>query len=200
VAVLAPNIRGSTGYGKTYQRLIHRDWGGGELEDLKACAEWLKARPDVDPQRLGVFGGSFGGFATLSCLTRLPQYWKSGVDLFGPSNLVTFIQSVPPSWRRFMIGWVGDPEKDREALLARSPITHLDQLRADLMIIQGAKDPRVVKAESDQLVERLRSAGRDVQYLVFEHEGHGFMNPENRRKAMGAAAEFLVAGLAPPAA
>ncbi len=192
IAVLAPNIRGSIGYGKSYQREIHHDWGGGELEDLRACAEWLLKQPDLDPNRLGVFGGSFGGFAVLSCVSRLPQYWKVGVDLFGPSNLVTFAKAVPPTWRRFMAQWVGDPETEADFLMQRSPISYLDAIRADLLIIQGSKDPRVVKQESDQVVERLRAAGRSVEYLVIPDEGHGFTRKQNELTALGAVSRFLL--------
>ena len=191
ISVLAPNIRGSTGYGKTYQKLIHHDWGGAELEDLRAAAEWMRAQPEIDPARLGVFGGSFGGFATLSCVTRLAEYWKVGVDLVGPSNLITFVKTVPPFWTRYMDEWVGNPDREADFLRARSPITYIDNVRADLLIIQGANDPRVNKAESDQMVERLRAAGRKVDYMVFENEGHGFTRRENQRKAIGAAARFL---------
>lgn len=197
IAVLAPNIRGSTGYGKTYEKLIQRDWGGEELEDLRACAEWLRTRPELDPDRLAVFGASFGGFASLSCLTRLPGYWKVGVDIFGPSNLVTFLGTIPPHWRKGMGVVLGDPEKDRDFLLSRSPITYLDDLKADLLVIQGAKDPRVGKAESDQLVERLRAANRKVTYLVFEDEGHGFSRQANQLKAYSTVAAYLVDNLAP---
>ena len=100
--MLATNIRGSTGYGKTYQTLIHHDWGGGDLEDWRHAAEWLKAQDFVDGDRLGVYGGSYGGFATLSCVTRLPEYWRAAVDVVGPSNLLTFVRAVPPQWTRFM--------------------------------------------------------------------------------------------------
>ena len=202
IAVLAPNVRGSTGYGKTYQKLIHHDWGGGELKDLKAAAEWLRSRPEIDGARLGVFGGSFGGFATLSCVSRLPEYWKVGVDVFGPSNLVTFAKTVPPFWLRFMKKWVGDAETEADFLKERSPITYIDGVRADLLIIQGANDPRVNKAESDQMVERLRALGRQVEYMVFTDEGHGFTKSENMLKALGASARFLTKRLtaeAPPA-
>lgn len=199
IAVLTPNIRGSTGYGKSYELLLQRDWGGQEVEDLRACAEWLRMRPEIDGSRLGVFGASYGGFATLCCLTRLPEYWKVGVDVFGPSNLVTFLTSIPPSWRKGMAKMVGDPERDRDALLARSPITHLDKVRADMLVVQGAKDPRVVKAESDQLVEKLRAAGRQVEYIVFDDEGHGFMRQANQVRAYSRISSFLVEHLSPPA-
>ena len=191
IAVLAPNIRGSTGYGKSYQKLIHHDWGGNELKDLRAAAEWMRSRPEIDSERLGVFGGSFGGFATLSCVTRLPEYWKVGVDIIGPSNLVTFAKTVPPFWFRFVKKWVGDPETEADFLRERSPITYIDGVRADLLIIQGANDPRVNKAESDQMVERLRAIGRHVEYMVLPDEGHGFTKTENLLKAMGASALFL---------
>lgn len=191
IAVMAPNIRGSTGYGISYQRLIHRDWGGGELKDIEAAARYLQSLPWVDSSRLAIFGGSFGGFATLSAVTRLPQYWAAAVDIVGPSNLVTFAKSVPPTWRRFMKQWVGDPEEDREFLLQRSPITYVDQVRAPLLVIQGQNDPRVVKAESDQMVEHLRQLGRPVEYVVFEDEGHGFTRRANLQKAFRLTAEFL---------
>ena len=154
IGILAPNVRGSTGYGKTYQKLIHRDWGGAELKDFKAAAEYLKGLDWVDGDRLGVFGGSFGGFATLSCVSRLPDYWAAAVDIVGPSNLVTFAKTAPPTWRRLMAQWIGDPDTEADFLMERSPITYVDQIRAPLFVIQGANDPRVVKAESDQIVER----------------------------------------------
>jgi dipeptidyl aminopeptidase/acylaminoacyl peptidase len=191
IGVLAPNIRGSTGYGKSYQRLIYRDWGGAELKDLEHAALYLQGLEWVDPQRLGVFGGSFGGFATLSCVTRLPQYWAAAVDIVGPSNLITFAKAVPPFWRRFMKQWVGDPEEDAEFLRARSPIHYVENVRAPLLVIQGANDPRVVKAESDQMVDRLRALGRTVEYMVFEDEGHGFTKTANWLKALRASAEWL---------
>jgi dipeptidyl aminopeptidase/acylaminoacyl peptidase len=192
IAVMATNIRGSTGYGKGYQRLIHRDWGGGDLEDLRHAAEWLRTQDWVDSERLGVFGGSYGGFATLSCVTRLPEYWAAAVDIVGPSNLVTFAKSVPPTWRRLMARWVGDPETEVDFLMARSPISYVDNVTAPLLVIQGAHDPRVVKEESDQMVERLRKLGRDVEYVVFDDEGHGFTRRANELRAWRLAADWLV--------
>ena len=191
IGVLAPNIRGSTGYGKTYQKLIHHDWGGAELKDIEAAAKFLRGLSWVDGKRIAIFGGSFGGFATLSALTRLPEYWACGVDLVGPSNLVTFVESVPPFWKRFMDTWVGDPETEREFLEQRSPIHYVDQIAAPLFILQGANDPRVVKAESDQIVEKLRKRGIPVRYDVYPDEGHGFTKRENLLKALGDIARFL---------
>jgi dipeptidyl aminopeptidase/acylaminoacyl peptidase len=191
IGILAPNVRGSTGYGKSYQKLIHRDFGGDDLKDFKAAAEYLKGLDWVDPARMGVFGGSYGGFATLSCVSRLPEYWAAAVDIVGPSNLVTFAKAVPPTWRKLMAQWVGDPETEADFLMERSPITYVDQIRAPLFVIQGANDPRVVKGESDQIVERLRERGVEVRYDVYEDEGHGFTRRANELKALGDAASFF---------
>lgn len=192
IAVLAPNIRGSTGYGKSYQKLIYHDWGGADLKDFEHAARYLLDQEWVDPDRIGVFGGSYGGFATLSCVTRLPEYWAAGAELVGPSNLVTFASSVPPTWRRMTDEWVGNPETERDFLLERSPITYVDQIRCPLLIMQGANDYRVVKAESDQMVERIRSRGGTVEYLVFPDEGHGFTRRGNLLKAYRTTAEFFL--------
>ncbi len=191
IGVMAPNVRGSTGYGKSYQKRVHHDWGGAELEDFRAAAEYLRGLGWVDGDRLGVYGGSFGGFATLSCVSRLPEYWAAAVDIVGPSNLVTFAKAVPPTWRRMMAAWVGDPETEVEFLMERSPITYVDQIRAPLFVIQGANDPRVVKPESDQIVERLRERGVDVTYDVYEDEGHGFTKRSNELKAYGDTVAFF---------
>jgi dipeptidyl aminopeptidase/acylaminoacyl peptidase len=196
IGVLAPNIRGSTGYGKTYQSLIRRDWGGAELRDIESCARYLRSLDWVDAGRLAVYGGSFGGFATLSAMTRLPEYWACGVDIVGPSNLVTFARAVPPFWRHMMKKWVGDPDEDRDLLVERSPITYVEDVRAPLLVLQGARDPRVVQAESDQMVDRLRGLGREVEYHVFEDEGHGFTKHANQVRAYRLVADFLERRLA----
>ncbi len=191
IGVMAPNVRGSTGYGKSYQKRIHHDWGGAELEDFRAAAEYLRGLEWVDGDHLGVYGGSFGGFATLSCVSRLPEYWAAAVDIVGPSNLVTFAKAVPPTWRRMMAAWVGDPETEVDFLMERSPITYVDQIRAPLFVIQGANDPRVVKPESDQIVERLRERGVDVTYDVYDDEGHGFTKRSNELRAYGDTVAFF---------
>jgi dipeptidyl aminopeptidase/acylaminoacyl peptidase len=191
IAVLAPNIRGSTGYGKTYQKLIHRDFGGDELKDIDHAARWLRAQSWVDSTQIAVYGASFGGFATLSAMTRLPDYWRCGIDLVGPSNLVTFAKAVPPHWRALMKEWVGDPEEDHDFLMSRSPVTYVENMRAPLLVLQGANDPRCVKPESDQMVEKLRSIGVDVEYHVFDDEGHDFSKRTNQLKAYKLIAAFL---------
>ncbi len=195
VAVLAPNVRGSTGYGKTYQRLILHDFGGDELGDFEHAVKYLHGLDWVDPARIGVWGGSYGGFAALSCLSRLPSLWVVGVSVVGPSNLLTMARSVPETWRAEMAQRVGDPETEADFLLARSPITYADAITAPLFVIQGANDPRVVKAESDQIVAALRERGVDVRYDVYEDEGHGFTNRENEVRALGDTADFLLSHL-----
>lgn len=192
VALLAPNIRGSTGYGRDWQVAIHHDWMGVDLRDLRACAAYLRSLGGIDPDKLGVLGGSYGGYATLMCATRLPEYWAAAVDIVGPSDLVTFLRSVPPTWKPMMKAWVGDPETEAEWLTERSPITYVDQIRCPLLVIQGANDPRVVKPESDQMVERLRARGHPVEYVVYADEGHGFTKRANQVSAGRAAADFLL--------
>ena len=191
IAVMATNIRGSTGYGKTYQRLIQRDWGGGDLKDWDHAVKWLHEQDWVDADRIGVWGGSYGGFAVLTCVTRLPDYWAAAVDIFGPYNLVSFARAVPPTWKRMMKRFVGDPDEDEEFLIERSPMTYVENVKAPLLVIQGATDPRVVKGESDQLVEKLKSLGREVEYIVFDDEGHGFTKRQNELKAMRSSADWL---------
>jgi len=192
VAVLAPNIRGSTGFGISWQKRIHRDWGGADLKDMEACAKYLQSLDWVDSSKLAVWGGSYGGYATLSCASRLPDYWACACDFCGPANLITFVNSVPPHWKPMLKAWVGDAEEDRDLLLERSPITYVDSIRSPLMVVQGAMDPRVVKAESDQMVERLRELGREVDYLVFDDEGHGFTRRTNQLKGYQLMGEFLL--------
>ena len=196
IAVLATNIRGSTGYGKSYQRLIQRDWGGGDLKDWDHAVRWLYEQDWVDRDRIGVWGGSYGGFAVLTCVTRLPDYWAAAVDIFGPYNLLTFARAVPPPWRRMMKRFVGDPDEDADLLRERSPMTYVENAKAPLLVIQGAKDPRVVKNESDQLVDKLHSLGRTVEYIVFDDEGHGFTKRKNELTTMRASADWLTRYLA----
>jgi dipeptidyl aminopeptidase/acylaminoacyl peptidase len=124
-------------------------------------------------------------------MTRLPQYWRCGIDLVGPANLVTFARAVPPHWRDSMKKWVGDPEEDAEFLMQRSPITYVENVRAPLLVLQGANDPRVVKPESDQMVQTLRALGHQVEYAVFEDEGHDFSKRRNQLEAYRIISAFL---------
>ena len=196
ITVVVPNIHGSTGYGKPWQEAIHKDWGGIDLRDLRAIADWMAAQSDLDPERLGVYGGSYGGFATLLCVTRIPERWRCAVDLFGVANLVTMIEHAQPNWRRFLKRWIGDLETDRAKLVERSPVTHLDAVRCPLLVIQGTNDTRVPQDESDQVVARLRANGQRVEYLVIADEGHGFTIRANADRAYARIVDFLTEELA----
>jgi dipeptidyl aminopeptidase/acylaminoacyl peptidase len=194
VALLVPNIRGSSGYGQAWQTRIYRDWGGIDLEDLAGAHAWLAAQPWVAEDRIAVAGASYGGFAALSCLTRLPDLWAAGVSLYGPANLNTLATAMPPSWAGTVAAHFGDPNDPATArdLRRRSPLTYADQIAAPLLVIQGANDPRTPRAESDQIIEAARANGADVQYLVFDDEGHGFTARDNDIRAHDAITSFLV--------
>jgi len=191
IALVVPNIHGSTGYGRAWQAAIHRDWGGIDLRDLRAVATWMTGQSEFDRSRLAVYGGSYGGFATLLCVTRMPDVWRCAVDVFGVANLVTMLENAQPNWRRFLERWIGDLEQDRAELMERSPITRIEEVRCPMLILQGENDPRVPKEESDQVVDRLRGLGRRVEYVVYPDEGHGFTNRANAEDAYGRIVEFL---------
>jgi dipeptidyl aminopeptidase/acylaminoacyl peptidase len=191
MALVVPNIHGSTGYGRAWQAAIHKDWGGIDLRDLRAVSQWMRQQPDFDQKRLAVYGGSYGGFATLTCVTRIPDLWRCAVDVFGVANLITMLENAQPNWRRFLARWIGDAERDREKLVERSPITHIENVRCPMLILQGENDPRVPQEESDQVVERLRALGRRVEYVVYPGEGHGFTKRANAEDAYGRIVKFL---------
>ena len=191
LTLVVPNIHGSTGYGLGWQKAIHRDWGGIDARDLRAVADWMASDPTIDPERLAVYGGSYGGFATLLCVTTMPERWKCAVDVFGVANLVTMIEHAQPNWRRFLKLWIGDLETDRVRLVERSPITHMDKVRCPMLVIQGSNDPRVPKEESDQVVARLRARGVPVEYMVFDDEGHGFTKRANSDRAHARIVDYL---------
>jgi dipeptidyl aminopeptidase/acylaminoacyl peptidase len=196
VGVLAPNARGSTGYGLAYQRMIYRDWGHGDVRDFAACAAYLRDLDWADSARLGVFGASYGGFAALSCLARMPGTWRAGVDLFGPSDLAESARSMPPYWQRRIREWIGDPAGDERMLRDGSPLTHIDRIEVPLLVVQGTNDARVGQEESDAVVARLRALGRPVEYVVLPGEGHGFAERETFTRVWGLAADWLLAHLA----
>ncbi|WP_185844752.1 S9 family peptidase [Nonomuraea sp. WAC 01424] len=195
IAILAPNFAGSTGYGTAHQKLIYRDWGGIDLDDLNQGILFLQTLGWPDTNRLAAMGASYGGFAALSCLARLPYSWAAGVSICGPSNLVTLAKASPPTWKTFVATVLGDPETCAEQLLERSPVTHADGITAPLFVIQGAHDPRVPQDESDQIVTRLRERGVEVRYDIYPDEGHGFTNRANELKAYEAISAFLHAHL-----
>jgi dipeptidyl aminopeptidase/acylaminoacyl peptidase len=196
IALVVPNIHGSTGYGRSWQAAIHKDWGGVDLRDLRAVTAWMQAQTDFDQKRLAVYGGSYGGFATLLCVTQIPDVWRCAVDVFGVANLVTMLENAQPNWRRFLARWIGDVQQDRERLVERSPITHIANVRCPMLILQGSNDPRVPQEESDQVVAKLRGLGRRVEYVVYPDEGHGFTKKKNADDAYGRIIDFLTKELA----
>jgi len=189
--IFAPNFRGSTGYGAEFVKLVERDWGEGPRLDCVAGINWLFDQGITSPERLFVVGGSYGGYMTLLLAGRHPELFRAAVDIFGPSNLFTFLESVPEDWKPMMDNWLGDPIRDRERLTKDSPITYLDQMVNPMLVIQGANDPRVVKAESDQIVAALQSKGLDVEYIVLDDEGHGFSRKTNEILVYRRMLEFL---------
>ncbi|HEX2787485.1 MAG TPA: S9 family peptidase [Ignavibacteria bacterium] len=189
--VIAPNFRGSTGYGKNFQKMIYRDFGGAEYLDVLKSMEVLEKSGYVNMGKVAIVGGSFGGFMVLTCITRAPDLWKCAIDIFGPSNLVTFANSVPEHWKEGVARLVGDVEKDRKFLEERSPINYIDNIKCPLLVMQGKHDPRVVENESVQIVDKLRKNGKEVEYVLFEDEGHGFSKVTNTIKAFKTQLEFL---------
>lgn len=193
-AVLQVNFRGSTGYGKKFSSGAIREWGGKMHNDLVDAVGWAVGRGVADPRRIAIFGGSYGGYAALVGLAFTPDLFACGVDYFGPSNLITFLESVPPYWRPYD-GYfrtrLGDPVKDAEFLKSRSPLFRAELIEKPLLIAQGGNDPRVKKSESLQMVEALRKGGRAVEYVEYADEGHGFERPANRLDFFARAEKFL---------
>lgn len=185
-AVLQINYRGSTGYGKAFLNAAVGEWAGAMHDDLVDGVEWAVAEGIADPDRVGIYGGSYGGYATLVGLTFTPEVFACGLDYVGPSSLITLIEAFPPYWRPFLEGTfyrhVGDPSDidDVEDMQARSPLNFVDRIEDPIMIVQGANDPRVTQQESDQMALALRERGIPVTYLLAENEGHGFANADNR--------------------
>jgi dipeptidyl aminopeptidase/acylaminoacyl peptidase len=183
VGVLQINFRGSTGYGKSFWEAGFKQWGGKMQDDISDGVQWLIRQGIADPKRIGIYGASYGGYATLAGLAFTPDLYACGIDYVGVSNLFTLLETLPPYWelgRRMMYEMVGDPVKDEALLRQVSPVFHAARIQAPLLVAQGANDPRVKKAESDQIVQALRQRGVDVEYIVKENEGHGFRNEENR--------------------
>ena len=200
--VLQPEYRGSTGYGKKFLNAGDRQWAGAMHTDLLDAVAWAIKQRYADPKRVAIFGGSYGGYATLAGLAFSPNVFAAGVDGYGPSNLNTMLASFPPYWattRAQLTRRIGDTEA---FLNSQSPLFKVDQITAPLLIGQGAHDPRVNERESDQIVAALRKNGRPVEYIVFPDEGHGFANPQNKFRFDAAAEAFLakyLGGRAEPA-
>lgn len=193
-AVFQMNFRGSTGYGRKFLEASYKQWGQAMQDDITDGVNWLITQGIADAKRVAIYGGSYGGYATLAGLCFTPDLYACGIDYVGVSNLLTFMQTIPPYWRpllEMMYEQVGDPEKDLEMLTAYSPALQAHLIKAPLFIAQGANDPRVNKAESDQMVEALRARGVEVEYMVKDDEGHGFHNQENRFDFYRAMERFL---------
>jgi dipeptidyl aminopeptidase/acylaminoacyl peptidase len=190
-SIFAPNFRGSSGYGLKFMKMVEGDWGNGPRLDNVAGLEFIIENGYADRDKILLMGGSYGGYMALLLHGRHAEYFKAVVDIFGPSDLFSFIESVPEHWKPIMNQWVGDPVKDREKLTEYSPITYLDGMVKPMLVIQGAMDPRVVKAESDQIVAALKEKGAEVEYLVLDDEGHGFSKKENEMKVYRAVLEFF---------
>ena len=193
-AVFQMNFRGSTGYGRKFLEASYKQWGQAMQDDITDGVNWLIQQGIADAKRVAIYGGSYGGYATLAGLCFTPELYACGIDYVGVSNLLTFMQTIPPYWRpllEMMYEQVGDPEKDLEMLTAYSPALQAHRIKAPLFIAQGANDPRVNKAESDQMVEALRKRGVEVEYMVKDDEGHGFHNQENRFDFYRAMERFL---------
>ncbi|TDL83007.1 S9 family peptidase [Peribacillus frigoritolerans] len=190
-SIFTPNFRGSARYGLSFMKMVEGEWGNGPRHDMIAGIDWLIEQGIADKEKIFLMGGSFGGYMALLLHGRHSEYFKAVVDIFGPSDLFSFINSVPEFWKSAMDQWVGNPERDREKLIDFSPITHLDGMTKPMLVIQGANDPRVVKAESDKIVEALRQKGRSVDYMVLEDEGHGFTKKENEILVYRAIADFF---------
>jgi len=196
-ACLQVNYRGSTGFGKKFLHAADHEFAGKMHDDLIDAVNWAVKQGVADKNKVAIMGGSYGGYATLVGLTFTPDVFACGVDLVGPSNLASMIESLPPYWKPSLasswyprVGDPGDPAQ-RKDLEARSPLFKVDQIKKPLMIVQGANDPRVVKKESDQIVAAMQKAGKPVEYYVFADEGHGLARPENRLKFAALAEHFL---------
>ena len=197
-AVFVPNARGSTGYGFDYMSRVARDWGGKDrLDHVHAMTKVLPEDSRLDISRTGVVGRSYGGYMTLTMAARHPGLWSAAVDMFGPYDLISFAKRVPETWKPFLTFLMGDPETEQVFLIERSPGTYIRDISCPLLVIQGKNDPRVVESESRELVEELQGLGKDVDYLMFEDEGHDVLKFENRVTCYNAITDFFVKYLKP---
>lgn len=197
--VLQINYRGSTGYGRAFWEASFKQWGRHMQDDITDGVAWLLSEGIADPKRIAIYGGSYGGYATLAGITYTPDLYACAIDYVGVSNLFTFMQTIPPYWKPYLdmlYEMVGHPELDKDMLTATSPVFHVDKIQTPLFVVQGANDPRVNIDESDQIVRNLRARGIEVPYMVKYDEGHGFHNEENRfafyRAMLGFLGKYLV--------
>ncbi len=193
-AVFQMNFHGSTGYGKSFLTSSYKQWGRNMQNDITDGVQYLISEGTVDSKRICIYGGSYGGYATLAGIAFTPDLYACAIDYVGVSNLFTFMKTIPPYWKtelEKLYAMVGHPEKDKEMMIASSPAFHTDKMKTPLFVAQGAKDPRVNIEESNQIVNSLRKCGVEVKYMVKENEGHGFRNEENRFEFYQAMESFL---------
>jgi dipeptidyl aminopeptidase/acylaminoacyl peptidase len=196
--VIAPNYRGSTGYGKEFQDADRFDMGGGDLEDVIAAAEWMKKTGFIDPKKMAVAGGSYGGYLTMMAVTKAPDLWAAAVPIVPFVNWFTEIENEDPALREYDIATMGDPMKDKVRLQERSPINFVDRIKAPLLLLAGGNDPRCPRTEAEQVASAVKKRNGIVELKVYENEGHGFVKVENQIDAYTRLAEFLKK-YAPPA-
>ncbi|MBA3692650.1 MAG: S9 family peptidase, partial [Acidobacteria bacterium] len=192
--ILGVNNRGSSGYGKTFYTSDDGKHGREPLWDCVEAKKYLKSLGYVDENKIGIIGGSYGGYMVLAALAFKPEEFAVGVDIFGVSNWVRTLQSIPPYWESFrksLYKEIGNPETDLPLLKETSPLFHADKIKKPLIVLQGANDPRVIKPESDEIVEAVKKNGGVVEYVVFDNEGHGFTKKANEIRAYKAIADFL---------
>ena len=193
-AVLAVNNRGSGGYGKTFQKLDDQAHGEGDLDDCVVAKQFLVKTGYVDKKKIGIIGGSYGGYMVMAALAFRPEAFEVGVNIFGVTNWVRTLKRIPPWWESFKLSLykeMGNPYTMEDYLRRISPLFHADRIIKPVIVLQGANDPRVLRAESDEIVEAVRKKGGTVDYVVFEDEGHGFVKKANQIRGYKAIMDFL---------
>jgi dipeptidyl aminopeptidase/acylaminoacyl peptidase len=195
--VLAPNYRGSSGYGKEFQQANLFDMGGGDLQDVLAGVDWIKQTGHLDPKKIAVMGGSYGGYLSMMAVTKAPDVWAAGVPIVPFVNWFTEIENEDPELRQSDLATMGDPVKNKALYEERSPINFIDQIKAPLLLLAGGHDPRCPKSETQQVVDAIKKRGGTVDYKIYENEGHGFARVENQIDAYQRVADFLLAHVVP---
>jgi dipeptidyl aminopeptidase/acylaminoacyl peptidase len=188
---IAPNVRGSTGYGTDFQKANYKDLGGGDLQDEVYAAKFLESTGYVDPKKIGITGGSYGGYMTLMAVGKTPDVWAAGVEQYGIINWFTMLQHEDAELQAYEKSLLGDPEKDRRIYEQDSPITYIHDVKAPLLVLQGENDPRVPKEEAEQVVDSLKKDGKVVDAHYYSNEGHGFEKRENRIDAIRRSVEWF---------
>jgi dipeptidyl aminopeptidase/acylaminoacyl peptidase len=195
--VLAPNYRGSTGYGKEFQQANLFDMGGGDLQDVLAGVDWIKQTGHLDPKKIGIMGGSYGGYLSMMAVTKAPEVWAAGVPIVPFVNWFTEIENEDPALQQSDLATMGDPVKNKALYEERSPINFINQIKAPLLLLAGGHDPRCPKSETQQVVDAIKRRGGKVDYKIYENEGHGFARVENQIDAYKRVADFLLAHVVP---